>query len=312
MAGRAAIEEEGGEGYFASISDLMVGVLFVFLLMLTVFALNFRDAEEDQLIERERYEQALRDLEDAREEATRQEEIARKEAENARMQQAENRSLRALLEEAVTQLEHDIERRQILRLGMLEVLEDSLSERGVKVSIDTRSGVLRLSGDLLFETGAGTFRPEAARTVRTLAEVLGDVLPCYADAAPTATCPEPVPILETVLVEGHTDRQPYRGLSPVASQARNDALSTLRALTVFETLRATEPGLETLRNGDGLPLLGVSGYGERRPLPDAMEANRQTYERNRRIDVRFVLTSRTSEELERLRDEIKSVLDAPG
>jgi len=32
-------EEEGG-GYFASVSDLMVGILFVLLLMLTVFALN--------------------------------------------------------------------------------------------------------------------------------------------------------------------------------------------------------------------------------------------------------------------------------
>ncbi|HYE43216.1 MAG TPA: hypothetical protein VEA15_07460, partial [Caulobacteraceae bacterium] len=60
MATTAGTEEEAGEGYFASISDLMVGVLFVFLLMLTVFALNFRDAEEEQVIERARYEEALR------------------------------------------------------------------------------------------------------------------------------------------------------------------------------------------------------------------------------------------------------------
>ena len=46
--------EESEEGYFASVSDLMVGILFVFLLLLTVFALNFRDAESKQMVERAR------------------------------------------------------------------------------------------------------------------------------------------------------------------------------------------------------------------------------------------------------------------
>ena len=40
-------QEEGGEGYFASISDLMVGILFVFLLMLAVFALAYSDPSKE-------------------------------------------------------------------------------------------------------------------------------------------------------------------------------------------------------------------------------------------------------------------------
>src|SRR5579875_1802198 len=52
MRHRNEVSEHAGESYFASISDLMVGILFVFLLMLTIFALNYRDAEQDQLIER--------------------------------------------------------------------------------------------------------------------------------------------------------------------------------------------------------------------------------------------------------------------
>ncbi len=36
-------------------SDLMVGILFVFLLMLTVFALNFREEEDKQKIEYSKY-----------------------------------------------------------------------------------------------------------------------------------------------------------------------------------------------------------------------------------------------------------------
>ena len=46
-------EEDGGEGYFASVSDLMVGILFIFLLMLTVFALNFHDAADKQQVAKE-------------------------------------------------------------------------------------------------------------------------------------------------------------------------------------------------------------------------------------------------------------------
>jgi len=319
MAAIGEAESEGGEGYFASISDLMVGVLFVFLLMLTVFALNFRDAEEEQQVQRSIYEQALRDLEAARVEARRQEEIARQEAENARAQQAiaqreaenarqkeaENGRLRDLLEKAVAQLERDIESRQVLRVEMLQSLEKALTARGVRVRVDTRSGVLRLSGDLLFETGQADYRAEAGETVRILAEALADILPCYAAGASGERCEA---ILETVLVEGHTDRQPYRGMSPAQSQAANDDLSARRALAVFKSLRQTRPLLGELRSSDDLPLLGVSGYGERRPLPDSGGDTALEFERNRRIDVRFVLTSRTSGEIERLREQIRQVL----
>lgn len=318
MSVRSSIDEGEGEGYFASISDLMVGVLFVFLLMLTVFALNFRDAEDQQLVERDRYEQALRALKvaqdaaaEATKEAQRQKEIAEQEALNARLMEVSNQRLRKLLEDAVTQLERDIEARQQLRVAMLQTLERTLMERGVRVSVDTRSGVLRLSGDLLFETGRFELRSEAVQTVRTLAEVLGSVLPCYGEGVELPTC-QSAPILETVLVEGHSDRQRFRAggqLIPLAqSQERNDTLSTQRALAVFQTVRQSQPRLDDLRNGDGLPLLGVSGYGDRRPLPGALGESADDFQRNRRIDIRFVLTSRTSEELERLREQIRSVL----
>ncbi len=309
MAASAEVEEEGGEGYFASISDLMVGVLFVFLLVLTVLALNFRDAEDEQTARLADLIAARQEVELQRQEARRQEENARREAENARLKDTENRSLRTLLEEAVAQLERDLESRQRLRATMLQSLQDSLRERGVRVTVDTQSGVLRLSGDLLFETGQAAFRDQARDTVRVLAEVLGEVLPCYAAGSPAATCPKPEPILETVLVEGHTDRQPYRGVTASLSQAKNDELSTQRALAVFQTVRQTQPRLDALRNTDAIPLLAVSGYGERRPLPGALGETAQDFERNRRIDVRFVLTSRTSDELERLRDQIRSVLE---
>jgi chemotaxis protein MotB len=87
VASREQVEEVG-EGYFASVSDLMVGILFVFLMMLTVFALNYREAEHDQEISRAKLEAAQAE---------------------ARQQAARADQLRKLLEQAAAQLQHNIE-----------------------------------------------------------------------------------------------------------------------------------------------------------------------------------------------------------
>ena len=38
---------EGGENYFVSMTDMMVGMLFLFIILLMVFALNYRVGDED-------------------------------------------------------------------------------------------------------------------------------------------------------------------------------------------------------------------------------------------------------------------------
>src|SRR5580693_10780857 len=151
-----ATEESGGEGYFASVSDMMVGILFIFLLLLTVFALNFRDAEQEQKAK-------LADLIEAQKRATAAEElameaklIARREAARAEASKAENDRFRNLLFNAVAQLEKDIRDREAARGQLLISLQQSLSNKGVSVSIDPTSGILRLPEDLLFKTGDAT------------------------------------------------------------------------------------------------------------------------------------------------------------
>jgi len=343
---RTSQEDDGGEGYFASVSDLMVGVLFVFILMLTVFALNFRDAEQAQMVERDRYETAVRAAEqakraaqlaqeeanaqqrlaaEAQERADQQERIAKSEQENAKREreratkqqaradekQQENERLRALLRQAMVQLQHDIEDRTAARDRLLTSLENELLARGVKVQVDQRSGILRLSGDLLFGTGSAVLSAEARRTVQALADVMARILPCYTSGAPANGCAVVETVLETVLVEGHTDRQRFGLLDRLASQDQNDRLSAERSLSVFLELRRSRPAMDALRNTDQQPLLGVSGYGERRPLADAPCASKDDCGADRRIDLRFVLSARSSTELEKIREEISKVL-GPG
>jgi flagellar motor protein MotB len=134
------------------------------------------------------------------------------------------------------------------------------------------------------------------------------ILPCFADGVPRHECaPRDLPILEAVLVEGHTDRQPYPNLTAAQSRQENDRFSAARALTVFTELRAEQPSLDALRNPSDQPLLGISGYGERRPLAGANSLADADLKRNRRIDIRFVLSSRTSDDLHHLIDKISAL-----
>jgi chemotaxis protein MotB len=298
---RHASEEEG-EGYFASVSDLMVGILFVFLLMLTVFALNYHQAEREQLVQRSRYERLVAQLNRQKLETERQRQKAEEE-------QLRNVRLRGLLRDALNRLQRDIELHEQARQYLLASLDRQLRAQDVQVGIDRRAGVLRLSGDLLFATNSATLNSDAQRTVRVLADVLGRTLPCYAEEHPTADCPAgAVPVLETVLIEGHTDSRPLTGNGRYRD---NDELSTERALAVFAALRQDQPGLDQIRNRAGLQLLGEAGYGDRRPLPDAQGTSAEDLRQNRRIDIRFVLTSRTSRELKRLRARILGAIATP-
>jgi chemotaxis protein MotB len=290
---------EEDDGYFASISDLMVGILFVFLLMLTVFALNYREAEHDQEIRRQQFEREA-------EKARLAEERARLAEEKARQQATRADRLRRLLEDARDQLQHDIQASTNARDRLLTTLQTDLEQRRINVTVDRQAGILRLRGDLLFGTLSATLGPKQREVVGVLADALAQTLPCFTASADRTRCdPAALPILETVLVEGHTDRRPISG---TASPFRdNDQLSTERALAVFAEVQRTQPLLNELLNASrSYPLLGVSGFGARRPLPGTQADTEPDYALNRRIDLRFLLAG--TAELERIRNQIDAAL----
>ena len=247
--------------YLANLSDLVAAFIFVFMIMLAVFAHQL--ATQTKKLEEE----------------TRKRDEVRKElmaADEARFQ---------ILQDIATQLRHaDL---------TVEVLADQ--------------GILRLSENTVnFPSGGETPLPEHHANVGRLAHAIGVVASCYAwsgelGASPvepsgsSAYCYQPTSSpayecrrlafrwrLETLLIEGHTDTV------PVAAGKRfhdNLELSSMRAATVHRMLTACEPGLDNLRNRDGLPILSTSGYGHTRPAtndPERLAANR-------RIDLRLLL-----------------------
>ena len=203
-------------------------------------------------------------------------------------------------------MQQDIEASSNARDRLLTTLETTLSQRGIQVWVDRQAGILHLPGDLLYDTLSATLGPRQRDSVGILANALARILPCFTPITDRTQCEPPnLPVLETVLVEGHTDRRPI-GVAGTGFRD-NDQLSTERSLAVFAELRRAQPSLDALRNADGsYPLLGVSGFGDRRPLPQAQGTTEADYGLNRRIDLRFLL-ARTAE-LERLRGQLEAAL----
>jgi chemotaxis protein MotB len=249
-AGHGGSEE--GENYFVSMTDMMVGVLFIFIIMLMVFALDFRTKTEVQ-------ENAI-DV--AREVASKLEEL-----------RGQVRGEIASLDEA-----------QMVRRQLLNDIESQLKAEGLNVQIDEANGVLRLTEDAIrFDPDKSDLTNRAQANVDKVARVLARVLPgyiaCRMEAGTAACRGDKGSFVETVFVEGHTD---VTGL-----EATNWRLSTERAVNTYRTIAAGAPQLRGLRNQRREEVLSVSGYAATRPIDES--SSREAWARNRRIDLRFVM-----------------------
>jgi chemotaxis protein MotB len=270
-------EGEGGN-YFASMTDLMLGLLFIFIIMLMAFALNMRDAEH-------KMSDAAADSAEA------QQKMSQAASELAEAQRKLNEATNALTES-------DLARREMLR-QLAQMLQGQ-----VPVIVDEENGTLQLGDDVLFPKGSADTYPEALPKLRLLGKALDAVLPCYslaAAASPPGYCTATSHgRLEAVYIEGHTDATPIK----TSRFQSNWDLSAARASETFKKLVEAFPALGGLENDRKERLIGVSGYGELRPVDDS--GTPEAMQKNRRIELRFIMVSPQTPELDGLMQQIRS------
>ncbi len=289
---RSWSREPGEDSYLASVSDLLVGLLFVFIIMLMAFALNFRSAEQEA-------KTVKRDLEAELAEVAAERDRIRAQRERLAAERDELLAQQNALQELVARFAE----RQVVRAEMLQRVAGMLAARDVRVALEPEKGILRLPEELLFPSGRAEFTAEGRRALRELAAVLARVLPCYAlaPAGTEASCPAGSrPVLESVLIEGHTDDLPIHA----GPYRDNWELGAARGVNTFKTLVEYEPLLDRFRNGRGEALLGVSSYADRRPVSWSHTTDARRL--NRRIDIRFLLAAPSPEELAAVRREMEA------
>jgi flagellar motor protein MotB len=177
--------------------------------------------------------------------------------------------------------------------SVLNGLVNKLSERGVRVLFQPATGVIRLPEELLFSTGSDVLSDSGRMGLSVLADELVPIL--------RSGCAEgSIFRLEALFIEGHTDSDPIRS----TRFTDNWDLSAARATNTYRALIAAKPELESFMNPSNLRVLGVSGYGENRPVaPNDTDKNKKS---NRRVDLRFLMAHPTDSELNRVGQEIEA------
>lgn len=248
----------GGQSYLASVSDLVSALIFIFIIMLAVFAYQLASVTTGLTAAHETRKRILDDI-------------------ASRLQES-GMSVEVVSDQG------------ILRLSDNSINFPSGKERP---NIDHYVNVGRLAQAIAEVVPCYVSAERPAMTTLTGASINtddaegGNAAPAYCQppASPEVydcTQTEPSWRLETLLIEGHTDDV------PVASGNRfrdNIELSSLRAATVHRMITACEPRVDRLLNADNHPVVSTSGYGQTRPaVTDASRTNE-----NRRIDLRFLM-----------------------
>ncbi|MBZ0098894.1 MAG: OmpA family protein, partial [Taibaiella sp.] len=208
-------------------------------------------------------------------------------------------AVRESLKEKVVELTNN----KSIRQELLDDIQQELRKQGIDVEIDQNLGVLRLTEKAVhFRRNKAVLDEIPRQNLETISEVLARLLPCYANQAIAIKldCDEKtIGKLEAVFIEGHTDNVPVKGREDF-----NWQLSTRRAIATYQYMIISQPILAQLNNNNTPPqsLFSVAGYAEQRPV---VAYDRPTDDaRNRRIDMRFIMTppSETPEIIQAIHD----------
>jgi hypothetical protein len=267
--GRTADVEEG-ESYYVSMTDMMVGVIFIFIIMLSYFAFEFRSTTSKLVNAKQPETAALlstaanlqpkaADIEvDYKAQVLCVPEAVLSEtgagAAGARRCFAFSPPAKASAA--------SVSAGETQKL-LMESLDADLRDAHAPVTGDPSSGTLNFRADLLFVSGTADLSPEGQRTAGSVAQILMRRLPCLGyGVAAGADCDAAGPKLAVVNVISQTNLDAF---TPEGRQAA--ALALQRAATFHQALTAAQPALATLRNAPvgqagSQPLLRVASVGQ--------------------------------------------------
>jgi flagellar motor protein MotB len=275
-----AADDDEKKDIFAPVADLMVGVVFIFIILMLALVMNL---QKEDTVARSEY-----DIQVAR--------VHELDVKNIRLAQANGRLVafvQFVRESNVMRLMSQLASADQTRSQLLEEMRTRLSAAGIDVTVNAGAGTLVLPARKLFDVGRADPTPEGRSTILRLGAVMSEVLPCYSASPDSIGCGSRTEAsrLNAVYIEGHTDVTPF-----AASGGRftdNWDLSAGRAIEAFKLITSQYDRLRNLRNKDGDALVGVSGYADTRPaVRDAPDRRApDIMEKDRRIEVRVIMTT---------------------
>ena len=266
------VQDEEEESFFVSMTDIMVGLLFIFILIIVYFAIQSQ-------VEAKKYEDLILDDEKRRD---------IDEYNSGVIKQRENilRWLSEYLKNEGYELDESDFANGVLRLP---------------------EGVLFNSGEFKIKP-----KSSSEQAVKALAKAFSEILPCSvmtSDGLPfqsTEYCSNTKygndysAYVNSIFIEGHTDNIPItRTLLNAPSIDSNIKLSSMRSANTIEAMSNNRPSINNFygpidsegQTFDQLQkyqtVIAGSAYGKTRPI--ANNENATTRAKNRRIDIRILM-----------------------
>ena len=268
--GRATDVEEG-ESYYVSMTDMMVGVIFIFIIMLSYFAFEFR-ASTSKLIKSSQPETAAllstagdlkaktADIEvDYKAQVLCVPETALSEAGVGAAGQRRCFAFAAPSKASTAGVASAVDAQKLL----MQSLDADLRDAHTPITGDPAAGALNFRADHLFASGTADLSPEGQRTAGAVAQVLMRRLPCLGYGVDTgADCEAGGAKLAVVNVASLTN---FDAFSPEGQKIASLALQ--RAAAFHRALTTAQPRLAALRNAPtgeagSQPLLRVASVGQ--------------------------------------------------
>jgi flagellar motor protein MotB len=264
--------------FVLSFSDLMAGLLAIFILALIVTMLELQKRKEELLREQEKIKITLVELVGSLQE----------------IQTLQTNIASAL--DGVSQRERSL-------TAMLEGIQKDLKDRGVEVVVAENGSVLRIpEKGLSFALGKydipASFEPNAI----AIGQALSHALEQESNRR----------MLDTVFIEGHTDAVQN------SREMGNWGLSTYRAISLWNYWTLKPGELAKLKDFQNMPpnpeqrprpLVSVSGYAETRSThpPEIAATMKPDRPEDRRIDIRFTLAASEKKRLGDLQGDLKAM-----
>ena len=240
--------------YWISFSDAISGILIIFILV-TVWLMNNLQQKENLVNEQL---DKITNLRQREHQLLQKENRVNEQLDHIRSLQQRERQLNQELNQDITRIQEELEK------------------EGIRVEID--KNIMRIpTSEIHFENNDANIPLDKIYNVRKI----GIKVMEYVRKDENKN-------IDTVFIEGHTD------CNPTKRDRGNLGLSTDRAISIAEEWALLDKNFWNIKNKDGKSLFSVSGYGEKRPIEGTLlngckNESVENLQRNRRIDIRFVI-----------------------
>ncbi|MDC7682908.1 hypothetical protein PQU92_06450 [Asticcacaulis sp. BYS171W] len=265
---RRADELEEGESYYVSMTDLMVGVLFIFIIMLAYFALHFQATTTELTSAKDAQTTALLRTATALQSKTVMLEVDYKNRVvcvpgQALTEDGSGADKRCFAYSATEPVDPADEKQQKIAATQARFsagFSGDLQSKQVEATVSLSDGSTAFDADKLFTPGTANLSPVGQTMIAQTAKALAARLPCFAYGAPANNCESDQKMSGVIIVA-------TANINAFTAEGRAaQALSLERSVALHRALTTAQPVLGQLRNAPngGEPLLRVASIGNSR------------------------------------------------